>query len=69
MSYLPAECEAAIQATNAKYNEMKQIWDNYITNLRNGENLVQLQHSMNHIQNITNEHLDKHQILRNNNRH
>ena len=64
MSYLPAECQAAIDQTNQKYNEMKEVWDNYISNLRNGENLVQLQHSMTHIQTITNDHLDKHKALR-----
>ena len=32
MSYLPAECQAAIDATNAKYNELKDVWDNYISN-------------------------------------
>ena len=64
MSYLPQECLDAIEATNAKYNEMKQIWDNYISNLRNGENLVQLQSSLKHVQNISNEHLDKHSALR-----
>ena len=41
-SYLPAECQAAIDATNQKYDAMKEVWDNYISNLRNGENLVQL---------------------------
>ena len=50
-TYLPAECQAAIDQTNAKYNELKEVWDNYISNLRNGDNLNQLQHSMNHIQN------------------
>ena len=63
-SYLPAECQAAIDATNQKYDAMNEVWNNYISNLRNGENLVQLQHSMNHVQNITNEHLDKHNALR-----
>ena len=69
MSYLPAECQAAIDATNAKYNEMKEVWDNYISNLRNGDNLNQLQHSMNHIQNITQQHMDYSNNLRKNNRH
>ena len=69
MSYLPAECQAAIDQTNAKYNEMKEVWDNYISNLRNGDNLNQLQHSMNHIQNITQQHMDYSNNLRNNNRH
>jgi hypothetical protein len=64
MSYLPAECQAAIDATNAKYNEMKEVWDNYISNLRNGQNLLQLQSSLKHVQNISNEHLDKHSTLR-----
>ena len=63
-SYLPAECQAAIDATNQKYNDMKEVWDNYISNLRNGENLVQLRSSLNHIQNITDEHLEKHNALR-----
>jgi hypothetical protein len=63
-SYLPAECQAAIDATNQKYNDMKDVWDNYISNLRNGENLAQLRHSLNHIQNITDEHLEKHNALR-----
>jgi hypothetical protein len=63
-SYLPAECQAAIDATNQKYDAMIEVWNNYISNLRNGENLVQLQHSMNHIQNITAEHIDKHSALR-----
>ena len=65
-NYLPAECEAAIQATNQKYNDMKKVWENYISNLRNGENLVQLQHSLNHVQNIGKEHLEKHSVLKNN---
>ena len=65
-SYLPAECEAAIQATNQKYNDMKELWENYISNLRNGENLVRLQHSLNHVQNIGKEHLEKHSVLKNN---
>ena len=64
-SYLPAECQAAIDATNQKYNDMKEVWNNYISNLRNGENLVQLQHSLNHVQNITDEHLEKHSVLKN----
>ena len=64
MSYLPAECQAAIDATNQKYNDMKEVWNNYISNLRNGENLVQLQHSLNHVQNITDEHLEKHSVLK-----
>ena len=63
-SYLPAECQAAIDATNQKYNDMKEVWENYISNLRNGENLVQLRNSLNHIQNITDEHLEKHNALR-----
>ena len=63
-SYLPAECQAAIDATNQKYNDMKELWENYISNLRNGENLVQLRNSLNHIQNITDEHLEKHNALR-----
>ena len=64
MSYLPAECQAAIDATNAKYNEMKEVWANCISNLRNGDNLNQLQSSLKHVQNISNEHLDKHNVLR-----
>ena len=28
-SYLPAECQAAIDATNQKYNDMKEVWNNY----------------------------------------
>ena len=64
-SYLPTECQAAIDATNQKYDAMKEVWNNYISNLRNGENLVQLQHSLNHVQNISQEHLDKHNALRN----
>ena len=63
-TYLPAECQAAIDATNQKYDAMKEVWDNYISNLRNGENLVQLRHSLNHVQNITDEHLEKHNALR-----
>ena len=63
-TYLPAECQAAIDATNQKYDDMKEVWNNYISNLRNGENLVQLQSSLNHIQNITDEHLEKHNALR-----
>ncbi len=62
--YLPAECLAAIAATNQKYDSMKDVWNNYISNLRNGENLVQLQHSLKHVQNIGAEHLDKHNSLR-----
>ena len=64
MSYLPVECQAAIDQTNQKYNEMKEVWDNYISNLRNGQNLLQLQSSLKHVQNISNEHLDKHNALR-----
>lgn len=64
MSYLPAECQSAIDATNAKYDAMNEVWNNYISNLRNQDNLVQLQHSLTHIQNITNEHLNKHKALR-----
>ena len=71
--YLPAECLAAIAATNQKYDSMKDVWNNYISNLRNGENLLQsalsghlakLQHSLKHVQNIGAEHLDKHNSLR-----
>ena len=62
--YLPAECLAAIAATNQKYDSMKDVWNNYISNLRNGENLVHLQHSLKHVQNIGAEHLDKHNSLR-----
>ena len=69
MSYLPAECQAAIDQTNAKYNELKEVSGNQISNLRNGDNLNQLQHSMNHIQNITQQHMDYSNNLRNNNRH
>ena len=47
--YLPAECLAAIAATNQKYDSMKDVWNNYISNLRNGENLLQLQHSLKHV--------------------
>ena len=65
-SYLPEECLAAIEATNQKYDSMKEVWENYISNLRNGQNLVFLQHSLNHIQDITNEHLQKHSILKKN---
>ena len=68
-SYLPAECQAAIDATNQKYNDMKEVWNNYISNLRNGENLVQLRNSLNHIQNITDEHLENHNALLNKSRY
>ena len=68
-SYLPPECQAAIDATNQKYDAMSEVWNNYISNLRNGENLVQLKHSMSHIQNITAEHLDKHSALLNKSRY
>ena len=63
-AYLPAECQAAIDATNQKYNDMKEVWDNYISNLRNGTNLNQLQHTLQHVQNIGQEHLAKHNALK-----
>ena len=61
-SYLPAECQAAIDETNQKYNEMKEVWDNYISNLRNGKNNIL--HKFSHVQEVNNKHLDLHSSLR-----
>lgn len=66
--YLPAECLEAVEATNKRVEDMKVIWDNYMSDLRNGlsnGNLAKIRHSMRHVQTVVGEHLEKHTALKN----
>lgn len=62
--YLPQECIDAINATDAKTTALINLWSDYISNLKNNSNHIENIHSLNHVKDITNQHLSQHKLIR-----
>ena len=63
-SYLPTECIEALNATNIKINSMLELWKDYVSNLQNNTNHLQNIHTLQHVQDISNKHIETHKLLR-----
>ena len=62
-SYLPIECINAINETNSKTSAMLEVWNNYISNLKNNTNHTQNIHALQHVQNKNKEDINMHKLL------
>ena len=66
-TYLPEECIAAINETNSKTQSMLELWNTYVSNLKNNTNHAQNIHTLQHVQNKNNEDIKVQYVLRSSN--
>ena len=66
-TYLPSECIAAINETNSKTESMLELWNTYVSNLKNNTNHAQNIHTLQHVQNKNNEDIKVQYVLRSSN--
>ena len=66
-TYLPSECIAAINETNSKTESMLELWNTYVSNLKNNTNHAQNIHTLQHVQNKNKESIQLQNVLRSSN--
>ena len=63
-SYLPTECINAINETNSKTSAMLEVWNDYISNLKNNTNHMQNIHVYKHVKTKNSEDINMHKLLK-----
>ena len=62
--YLPSECVNAINETNSRTESMLELWNTYVSNLKNNTNHTQNIHALQHVQNKNKESIQLQNVLR-----